>query len=68
MKRFLVAMALTSVLAVSTFAGEISTSGVTAPPPDEPPAPTAPGEIPTSGHTQSNMALTIIQLILAGVV
>jgi len=67
MKRFLAAMALASVLSISTFAGEIPTSGITAPPPAQPP-PTALGEIPSTDLTQplSDAALTFVQWVLGG--
>ena len=69
MKQFLAAMALTSVISLSTFAGEIPTSGVTAPPP--PPAtPTAPGDIPSGGFTQqiSEAGFDLLQMVLSAVV
>lgn len=70
MKRFLVAMALASVLSISSLAGEIPTSGLTAPPPDETATPTAPGDIPSVGFTQeiSEAALTLIQSLFGAVV
>ncbi len=70
MKRFLITLALTCVLSASAFAGDIPSVGMTAPQPDAPPAPTAPGEIPTSGFTQqvTDTALTLIQLALSGIV
>jgi len=40
MKRFVIAVALTCVLMGSALAGEVPSVGFTAPPPDEPPAPT----------------------------
>jgi hypothetical protein len=70
MKRFVMSMALTCVLSASALAGEIPTVGVTAPPPDEPPPVTAPGEIPSGGLTQqmSETALSLVQLILGSIV
>ena len=70
MKRFLMSMALTCVLSVTALAGLIPSDGVTAPPPDETTAPTAPGEIPSVGFTQemSEAALTLVQLALGAVV
>ena len=55
MKRYLVSFALTSVLAVSTLAGDISTSGAPAPAPSgitqtsPGETQTPPGDIPISG-------------------
>lgn len=70
MKRFLAAMALASVLSISTFAGEIPTSGITAPPPDETTNSTAPGDIPNVDFTQQILetALTLIQSVLGAVI
>jgi hypothetical protein len=69
MKRFVMSLALTCALAVAASAGEVPSVGFNAPPPDEPPAPTAPGEIPTVGLTQeiSETALTLVQLMLGAV-
>lgn len=62
MKRFLSAMTLTCILAVSALAGDIPTSGAPSPPPPAPNQITSqilpdntlfvPGDIPTSGFTQ----------------
>jgi hypothetical protein len=70
MKRFVIALALTCVLSGSTLAGEVPTVGFTAPPPDELPPVTAPGEVPSGGLTQqmSEAALTLVQLMLGSVV
>jgi hypothetical protein len=70
MKRFVITLALTCVLSCSALAGEVPTVGFTAPPPDEPPAPTAPGEVPSGGFTQemSQTALTFVQLMLGSIV
>lgn len=67
MKRFLAALALASVLSISTLAGEIPTSGITAP---SPPPPTAPGEIPSTDLTQqiSAAALSLVKILLGAVV
>jgi hypothetical protein len=70
MKRFVMTIALTSVLSGSALAGDVPSVGFNAPPPDEPPAVTAPGEIPSGGFTQemSQTALTLVQLMLGAVV
>lgn len=70
MKRFLITAALTCVLSGSALAGDIPTVGVMAPPPDEPPAPTATGDVPSVGLTQevTETALTLIQLALGVVI
>ncbi len=70
MKLFVMTIALTFVLSGSVLAGEVPSVGVNAPPPDEPSAPTAPGDIPTSGYEGqiSQTALTLIQLALSGIV
>ena len=56
MKRYLVAFALTSVLAVSALAGDISTSGAPAPTGITQTSPgetqTPPGEVPTVGKAE----------------
>lgn len=49
MKPFVLAVALTCVLSVSTLAGEMPTCGVLAPPLT--PAATASGDMPTTGAT-----------------
>ena len=69
MKRYLITIALTGVLAVTTFAGEIPTGGFTAPPPP-PVTPTAPGEVPTVGYAQevSEAALALVEWVLSAVV
>jgi len=75
MKRFLSAMALTCILAVSAFAGDIPTSGAPSSPP--PPATNqmtgAPllGDIPTSGFDEQVLdaalsgLLTVLSLVAA---
>ena len=68
MKRYLITIALTGVLAVTAFAGEIPTGGFTAPPP--PPAtPTATGEIPSGGFTPqiSEAALALVEWVFSAV-
>jgi hypothetical protein len=69
MKRFTMTIALTCILSSSALAGDVPSVGVTAPLPDEPPAPTAPGEVPSGGFTQelTETGLTLIQLALSGV-
>lgn len=69
MKRFAITIALTCVLSGAALAGEIPSVGVTPPPPGEPPAPTEPGDIPTSGFTQqvTETALTLIQFAFGAV-
>lgn len=64
MKRFLSAIALTCVLAISVLAGDITTAGFTSPPPPPgdlptsgvmapaPSGPTSPGDLPTGGFAQ----------------
>jgi hypothetical protein len=70
MKRFTMAIAMSCVLSVSALAtdGEVPSGGLKAPP-NDPPAPTAPGEIPNGGFTQevTETALTLIQLALGAV-
>jgi hypothetical protein len=70
MKRFVMTIALTSVLSCSALAGDVPSVGFTAPPPPEPPTATAPGDVPTVGLTQemSEAALTLVQLMLGSVV
>ena len=54
MKRFMLTVALTGVLSVSALAGEMPTCGVVAPASDPAVAiTTAPGEMPTTGSTES---------------
>lgn len=70
MKRFVMTMALTCVLAGSALAGDIPSVGFTAPPPDETtPTATVTGEIPTVGYAQqiSDPALTLVQLLFDAV-
>jgi hypothetical protein len=72
MKRFVMAITLTSLLAGSTLAGEIPTVGFNAPPPDEPSGSvttTQPGEVPSVGLTQqlTGAALGLIQLLIGPV-
>ena len=53
MKRFLSAIALTCLLAMSASAGWLPTGGVMSPPPgDSPTGTTSPGNIPTSGFAE----------------
>lgn len=79
MKRFLSAIALTCLLAVSSLAGDLTTAGFTSTPPGnlptsgvtspEPSGPKSPGDLPTGGFAQelSNAALsgllTALQLL-----
>ena len=79
MKRFLSAIALTCLLAVSAMAGDLPTGGFTSPPPGDlptggvtspaPSGPTSPGDLPTGGFAQqlSDAALsgllTALQLL-----
>jgi len=77
MKRFLSAIALTCVLAVSALAGDLATGGFTSPPPGNlptggvmSPAPTgttSPGDLTTSGFAEevSNAALSALMMVLA---
>lgn len=69
MKRFLMTLALTSVLSGTVMAGEVPSVGVTAPPPDETSIPIAPGDIPASGLTQqvSEAAFGLVQLLISAV-
>lgn len=79
MKRFLSAIALTCLLAVSALAGDLPTAGLTSPAPGDlptagltstaPNGPTSPGDLPTGGFAQelSDAAwsglLTALQLL-----
>jgi len=75
MKRFLSAMSLTCILAVSSFAGEIPTSGAPSPPPSatnemtsEPLSDNtliAPGDVPTSGFAQEMSDAVLSALLIA---
>ena len=67
MKRFVMTVALTCVLAGSALAGEVPSVGIIPPPP---PNPTAPGEIPTSGYAQevSEAELTLVEWVLSAVI
>ena len=66
MKRFVMTVTLTCVLAGSAFAGEVPSVGVIPPPP---PIPTAPSEIPTSGYAQevSEAALDLVEWVFSAV-
>ena len=72
MKRYLMALALTGLLAVSTLAGDISTSGAPAPAPNgitQTPgaAQTPPGQIPSDGKAEelSSDALSALLAVLS---
>ena len=72
MKRFLMACVIAGLLAVSAFAGDVSTSGSPAPAPGGPTASTqasdvpAPGDIPISGKSElSSEALTALLSVLS---
>ena len=67
MKRFVMTVALTCVIAGSALAGEVPSVGVIPPPPT---TPTAAGETPTSGYApqMSEAALTLIELLLSAVI
>jgi len=57
MKRFVLAITLTCALAATALAGEVPTTGITAPPPSEPSSPTTlPGEIPTGDYELEPMS------------
>ena len=70
MKRFVIALALTCVLASSSFAGDVPTIGYTPPPP--PPdgmqasTTTVPGEIPSGDWTYeiTDTTVDLIQMLL----
>ncbi len=70
MKRFLMTIALTSVLSASVLAGDVPTVGVTAPPPAQTSTLTSPGEIPSGGFTQqmSEAALALVEWVLGAVI
>lgn len=73
MKRFLSAMSLTCILAVSAFAGEVPTSGAPSPPPpatNQITSAALPGEVPTSGYVEqiSDAALSGLLTVLGLVV
>ena len=70
MKRFLAAMAITSVLSVSAFAGDMPISGSPAPPPPPPSnatiETTEPGDIQTPGKAElSSEALSALLSVLS---
>ena len=69
MKRFLAALAITCVLSVSAFAGDMPISGSPAPPPPPSKATmetTEPGDIPTSGRSElSSEALSALLSVLS---
>jgi hypothetical protein len=63
MKRFLAAMAITSVLSVSAFAGDMPISGAPAPQPGDMPTSgtPAPGDVPSDGKSDlSSEALSAL--------
>ena len=74
MKRFLMIAAMTFVVSVPVFAGNIPTVGITAPPSPEVPQngtipgeiPSVPGEIPTVGDSVviSDASLNLIQVMV----
>jgi hypothetical protein len=69
MKRFLMALALTTLLAISAIAGDVSTSGSPAPPPSgatQTTTPTSPGDIPSVGAAEqiSDAALSALLTVL----
>jgi len=66
MKRFLMTMALTSVLSVSVLAGEMPTCGAPAPAAGEMPGVGASAPAPSA--TQSSAAVTVLLTILSLVV
>ena len=70
MKRYLMAFALTGLLAVSTLAGDISTSGAPAPASNgtsETTTSTSPGDIPSGGKAEelSSDALSALLAVLS---
>lgn len=70
MKRLVMSIALTCVLSCSALAGDVPSVGFT-PPPDQPPAASAPvlSEILTLGLTQEmSAALALVQLMVRSVV
>jgi hypothetical protein len=76
MKRFLIIAALTFVVSVTVFAGNIPTVGITSPSPEVPQSgplpgeiPSVPGEIPTVGDSVviSYASLNLIQ-VMAGLI
>ena len=71
MKRFVIALALTCVLASSSFAGDVPSVGITPPPPPPPNGMQAStmadsGEVPTVGLTYqiTDTTLDLIQMLL----
>ncbi|HEU5459472.1 MAG TPA: hypothetical protein VFU83_03225 [Pyrinomonadaceae bacterium] len=70
MKRFMLTVALTCTLSVSTLAGEMPTVGVTSnTPPPVVAAPTEPGKAPTSpSATSSAEEPGILQLVILSIV
>ncbi len=67
MRRFVMTVALTCVLAGSALAGEVPSVGVIPPPPS---TPTTPGEIPSGGYAPqiSEAALAIVELVLSAII
>jgi len=75
MKRFLSAMSLTCLLAVSALAGDVPTSGAPSPPPSAPNQITSqtlpvntvfvPGDLPTSGFAQEISDAVLSALLTA---
>ena len=66
MKRLVIAFSLACVLSPSALAGEIP-SAPGAPPAPEPPAATAPGDVPSGGYVQdssTDLTLTVVETIL----
>jgi hypothetical protein len=67
MKRFVIALGLTCVLASSSFAGDVPSVGITSTGPDSgQPSSTAPGEIPTGGSSYeiTQTAIDLIQTFI----
>ena len=70
MKRLLSAIALTCILAVSTLAGDLPTSGVPSPAPPagttQTTSATTPGDLPTGGYAEqmSDAALSALLTVL----
>ncbi|HEV7744464.1 MAG TPA: hypothetical protein VGO56_05685 [Pyrinomonadaceae bacterium] len=67
MKRFLMALTLAGLVAVTAFAGDVSTSGAPAPVANEPVTATQPGDIPSGKKAESvtNEALSVALSVLS---
>ena len=68
MKRFMVMMAITCVLSVPAWAGEVPTGDIAPPPSAHMMSAPAPGDVPTGDYTEptaTDITLTVVQAIIS---